>query len=57
MFEPLKYFSCRPEWVSPLSRLKGTLFLMVIDSAFHSVSHNPGKPAFNTPSNFIGPIQ
>jgi hypothetical protein len=27
MFEPVKVFSHRPEWVSPLSRLNRTLFL------------------------------
>jgi hypothetical protein len=57
MFEPVKYFSRRPEWVSLLSRLNRTLFLMAIDSASRAASHSPGKPAFNTTSNFIGPNQ
>jgi len=57
MFEPVKYFSHRPEWVGPLSRLNRTLFLMAIDSASRSSSHSPGKPTFNTTSNFIGPNQ
>jgi VanZ family protein len=57
MFEPVKYFSHRPEWVSSLSRLNRTLFLMVIDSVSRFVSHSPGKPTFNTPSDFIGPDQ
>jgi hypothetical protein len=40
-----------------LSRLNGSLFLMLLDSAFRAVSLNPGKPIFNIVSNFIRPNQ
>jgi hypothetical protein len=57
MFEAIKCFSCCPEWGGSLSRLNRTLFLMVIDSASHAVSHRAGKLTFNTASNLIRPNQ
>lgn len=57
MFELVIYFLRRLEWVSPLSRLNRTLFLMLIDSASRTASHNRGKSAFNISSNFIRPNQ
>jgi len=53
MFEWVKYFSCCPEWVGPLSRLNSRLFSMLIASACGVAPHNPGKMTFNTTSNFI----
>ena len=57
MFEPVKCFLRRLEWVSPLSRLNRTLFLMLIDSASRTASHYRGKSAFNITSNIIRPNQ
>jgi len=57
MFQSIPYVPRRLEWLSPLSRLNRTLFLMVIDSAFRTASHNRDKSTFNTTSNFIRPNQ
>ena len=57
MFEPVKCFLRYLDSVSSLSRLNRTLFLMIIDSASRTVSHNRGKSAFNTTANFSWPNQ
>ena len=57
MFEPVKCFSRRLEWIRLLSRLNRTLFLMVIDSVSRTVLYNRDKSAFNITSNFIRPNQ
>jgi hypothetical protein len=57
MFGPKKCFSPRPEWGGSLGRINRTLFLMVIDAASRTGSHNPSKPSFNITSNFIRPNQ
>jgi hypothetical protein len=57
MFEPVKCFLHRLEWVSSWGHLNRTLFLRVIDSSSRTVSHSQGKSAFNITSNFIRPNQ
>lgn len=57
MFEPVKCFLRRLEWVGSWNRLNRTLFLRVIGSASRTVLHGRGKSAFNITSTFIRPNQ